>query len=187
MFFSLSGLTVPTAWWLLNRIPRFRTVCVIVAETTKGMDWWVTTVDSDTPQTFYWLITWASWRIEKRLIYLVIETRMCVYVGLERDESGCSFSHVQKWEEIRISMHVSFLLSMTSKPQPVAVETPTQGEASYEETHVHKVYEEIAGHFSETRYKVCFPLYIFKRPFLTRSSSHGQSSRHSFIVCLLEV
>ncbi|CDH54066.1 trna (uracil-5-)-methyltransferase trm9 [Lichtheimia corymbifera JMRC:FSU:9682] len=42
---------------------------------------------------------------------------------------------------------------MTSKPQPVAVETPTQGEASYEETHVHKVYEEIASHFSETRYK----------------------------------
>ncbi|KAJ8662860.1 hypothetical protein O0I10_001036 [Lichtheimia ornata] len=42
---------------------------------------------------------------------------------------------------------------MTSKPQPVAVETPTRGEASYEETHVHKVYEEIASHFSETRYK----------------------------------
>lgn len=77
-------------------------------------------------------------------------------------------------------------LSMTSKPQPVAVETPTQGEASYEETHVHKVYEEIAGHFSETRYKVCVPLYI-QTTFLTRSGSHGQSSRHSFIVCLLEV
>ncbi|KAI7882513.1 S-adenosyl-L-methionine-dependent methyltransferase [Lichtheimia hyalospora FSU 10163] len=42
---------------------------------------------------------------------------------------------------------------MTTKPQPVAVETPTQGEASYEETHVHQVYEEIATHFSETRYK----------------------------------
>lgn len=53
-------------------------------------------------------------------------------------------------------MHVLCSLSMTSKPQPVAVETPTQGEASYEETHVHKVYEEIASHFSETRYKVCY-------------------------------
>ncbi|KAI9322323.1 S-adenosyl-L-methionine-dependent methyltransferase [Dichotomocladium elegans] len=42
---------------------------------------------------------------------------------------------------------------MANKPQPIAVETPTQDEASYEESHVHQVYEEIASHFSETRYK----------------------------------
>ena len=40
------------------------------------------------------------------------------------------------------------------KPQPVAVETPKQNEEGYEETNVHKVYQEIASHFSETRYKV---------------------------------
>ncbi|KAI7852948.1 S-adenosyl-L-methionine-dependent methyltransferase [Circinella umbellata] len=39
------------------------------------------------------------------------------------------------------------------KPQPVAVETPKQDEERYEEANVHKVYQEIASHFSETRYK----------------------------------
>lgn len=28
---------------------------------------------------------------------------------------------------------------------------------TYEETHVHQVYQEIADHFSQTRYKVCHP------------------------------
>ncbi|KAI8069141.1 S-adenosyl-L-methionine-dependent methyltransferase [Gongronella butleri] len=40
-----------------------------------------------------------------------------------------------------------------SKPQPVAVETPTEQEGAYEEQHVHQVYETIAEHFSDTRYK----------------------------------
>ncbi|ORX53044.1 S-adenosyl-L-methionine-dependent methyltransferase [Hesseltinella vesiculosa] len=40
-----------------------------------------------------------------------------------------------------------------SKPQPVAVETPTENEHQYEEQHVHEVYETIATHFSDTRYK----------------------------------
>ncbi|KAI9033624.1 S-adenosyl-L-methionine-dependent methyltransferase [Phycomyces nitens] len=40
-----------------------------------------------------------------------------------------------------------------SKPQPVAVETPTQNEQGYEQSHVHEVYEVIATHFSDTRYK----------------------------------
>lgn len=43
---------------------------------------------------------------------------------------------------------------MTSKPQPIPVEVPRENEQSYEEAHVHKVYEDIASHFSETRYKV---------------------------------
>jgi tRNA (uracil-5-)-methyltransferase TRM9 len=33
-------------------------------------------------------------------------------------------------------------------------ESETQG-ADYEAQHVHTVYEEIASHFSSTRYKVC--------------------------------
>jgi tRNA (uracil-5-)-methyltransferase TRM9 len=33
-------------------------------------------------------------------------------------------------------------------------ESETQG-ADYEEQHVHTVYEQIASHFSSTRYKVC--------------------------------
>lgn len=40
----------------------------------------------------------------------------------------------------------------------------TEG-ASYEAEHVHSVYEEIASHFSSTRYKVCVgPLLPFPRP-----------------------
>ncbi|GAB5592206.1 Alkylated DNA repair protein alkB [Umbelopsis nana] len=40
-----------------------------------------------------------------------------------------------------------------SKPQPVAVSTPTENEKVYEEEHVHRVYQTIATHFSDTRYK----------------------------------
>lgn len=41
-----------------------------------------------------------------------------------------------------------------SKPQPLAVEAPTRNEEEYEKNHVHEVYEVIADHFSDTRYKV---------------------------------
>ncbi|KAI8086020.1 S-adenosyl-L-methionine-dependent methyltransferase [Halteromyces radiatus] len=40
-----------------------------------------------------------------------------------------------------------------SKPQPVAVETPSENQSEYEQSHVHDVYEVIASHFSDTRYK----------------------------------
>ncbi|KAF7724501.1 tRNA methyltransferase, has a role in tRNA modification [Apophysomyces ossiformis] len=40
-----------------------------------------------------------------------------------------------------------------SKPQPLAVEAPTRNEEEYEKNHVHEVYEVIADHFSDTRYK----------------------------------
>ncbi|OBZ82907.1 tRNA (carboxymethyluridine(34)-5-O)-methyltransferase [Choanephora cucurbitarum] len=42
---------------------------------------------------------------------------------------------------------------MTSKPQPVAVITPEQDQEDYEQKNVHEVYEVIANHFSDTRYK----------------------------------
>lgn len=42
---------------------------------------------------------------------------------------------------------------MTSKPQPIAVETPEQDQTGYEQKNVHEVYEVIATHFSDTRYK----------------------------------
>ncbi|KAI8136768.1 S-adenosyl-L-methionine-dependent methyltransferase [Fennellomyces sp. T-0311] len=42
---------------------------------------------------------------------------------------------------------------MANKPQPIAVETPTHDQEQYEEANVHQVYQEIASHFSETRYK----------------------------------
>ncbi|KAI8336493.1 hypothetical protein BD560DRAFT_413690 [Blakeslea trispora] len=42
---------------------------------------------------------------------------------------------------------------MTSKPQPVAVITPDQDQEDYEQKNVHEVYEVIATHFSDTRYK----------------------------------
>ncbi|KAG1057019.1 hypothetical protein G6F43_001120 [Rhizopus delemar] len=42
---------------------------------------------------------------------------------------------------------------MANKPQPVAVETPKENESVYEQKNVHEVYEIIANHFSDTRYK----------------------------------
>lgn len=47
---------------------------------------------------------------------------------------------------------------MANKPQPIAVETPEQNQTDYEQKNVHEVYEVIATHFSDTRYKVCFPI-----------------------------
>lgn len=47
--------------------------------------------------------------------------------------------------------------SQPSLPPPIfstMAESDTQG-ADYEEQHVHSVYEQIASHFSSTRYKVC--------------------------------
>jgi hypothetical protein len=52
--------------------------------------------------------------------------------------------------------------------------------ASYEAEHVHSVYEEIASHFSSTRYKVCVrPEFFFSRHALTRSSPGPSSSASS--------
>ncbi|KAG2201821.1 hypothetical protein INT47_004378 [Mucor saturninus] len=42
---------------------------------------------------------------------------------------------------------------MANKPQPIAVETPDEDQTSYEQKNVHEVYEVIATHFSDTRYK----------------------------------
>ncbi|KAI9480443.1 MAG: S-adenosyl-L-methionine-dependent methyltransferase [Benjaminiella poitrasii] len=42
---------------------------------------------------------------------------------------------------------------MSNKPQPVAVTTPNQNQEEYEQQNVHQVYEVIATHFSDTRYK----------------------------------
>lgn len=42
---------------------------------------------------------------------------------------------------------------MSSKPQPIAVTTPAQNQTDYEQKNVHEVYEVIATHFSDTRYK----------------------------------
>ncbi|GAA5813296.1 hypothetical protein MFLAVUS_006771 [Mucor flavus] len=42
---------------------------------------------------------------------------------------------------------------MANKPQPIAVETPEQNQTDYEQKNVHEVYEVIATHFSDTRYK----------------------------------
>lgn len=54
--------------------------------------------------------------------------------------------------------------------------TPTDERASevYEEQNVHEVYQQIAEHFSSTRYKVCSILSsmsIYKRTSLTRISA----------------
>jgi hypothetical protein len=45
-------------------------------------------------------------------------------------------------------------LLLAFQTQPTMAESDTQG-ADYEAQHVHSVYEEIASHFSSTRYKVC--------------------------------
>lgn len=50
---------------------------------------------------------------------------------------------------------------MANKPQPVAVETPKENESVYEQKNVHEVYEIIANHFSDTRYKVISFFFLF--------------------------
>ncbi|KAI8990026.1 S-adenosyl-L-methionine-dependent methyltransferase [Pilobolus umbonatus] len=42
---------------------------------------------------------------------------------------------------------------MSSKPQPITVKTPEENQLAYEEANVHQVYQIIASHFSNTRYK----------------------------------
>lgn len=57
---------------------------------------------------------------------------------------------------------------------------------AYEQQNVHKVYQQIAGHFSATRYKVC-PFAICLRARLTHCpTSHGPSWRGSSKSCLLD-
>lgn len=163
MFCSLSGLTVPTASRLLNRIPRFRTVRDGCSDDKRDglitdSGWFGCSSNL--------LLTHHLGKLEEKGIVentLFNETRVCVLIV--RREWECSVSHADEiGRRFKINAILLCSLSMTSKPQPVAVETPTQGEASYEETHVHKVYEEIASHFSETRYKVCyFSLWFFIR------------------------
>jgi hypothetical protein len=53
----------------------------------------------------------------------------------------------------------SQILSYSSHPQPTMADTDSQG-ADYEAEHVHSVYEEIASHFSSTRYKVCVTVFL---------------------------
>jgi hypothetical protein len=63
--------------------------------------------------------------------------------------------------------------------------TEATGEA-YEEEHVHTVYEQIASHFSSTRYKVCLMSTSFQTSPLTimliSYESLGQSSSDSYKV-----
>jgi hypothetical protein len=55
----------------------------------------------------------------------------------------------------------------------------------YESKHVHQVYEEIATHFSATRYKVCrHCMNLFDPPLMT-TSSRGPWSMHFCAVCQL--
>jgi len=48
-----------------------------------------------------------------------------------------------------------------------------RAQEAYEEQNVHEVYQQIAEHFSSTRYKVCpsYPLFIYKGTGLTRISA----------------
>lgn len=50
-------------------------------------------------------------------------------------------------------IHLVKKKKMANKPQPIAVETPEQNQTDYEQKNVHEVYEVIATHFSDTRYK----------------------------------
>jgi hypothetical protein len=72
-------------------------------------------------------------------------------------------------------VHLIFL-TMAAKPQPIAVETPEENQTGYEQKNVHEVYEVIATHFSDTRYKVYIATFLLKSKsadFLIRIS-HGQ-------------
>lgn len=47
-----------------------------------------------------------------------------------------------------------------SKPQPVPIRPPESKEPEYEQKNVHEVYEVIAEHFSDTRYKVTVAFFL---------------------------
>ena len=55
---------------------------------------------------------------------------------------------------IRLAPLFPLLLPTIFQPQQKMAESDPQG-ADYEEEHVHSVYEQIASHFSSTRYKLC--------------------------------
>lgn len=55
----------------------------------------------------------------------------------------------------------------------------------YEDAHVHSVYDEIAPHFSSTRYKVCSPCSHDRTDVARRRrDSHGLSSHNSSLLFL---
>lgn len=69
-------------------------------------------------------------------------------------------------------------LYMSSKPVTVAV--INEDPSTYESRHVHNVYDQIASHFSTTRYKVRSPPGTYLcRP--TSLPSHGPSYRASYL------
>jgi hypothetical protein len=49
----------------------------------------------------------------------------------------------------------------TEEAQNTAAAATNPGQEAYEEEHVHSVYEQIASHFSSTRYKVGIVLFVF--------------------------
>jgi hypothetical protein len=68
---------------------------------------------------------------------------------------------------------------MANKPQPVAVETPKENESLYEQKNVHEVYEIIANHFSDTRYKVILFFFFVIHFILIMKNSLGLLSKTS--------
>ncbi|CAK5277752.1 unnamed protein product [Mycena citricolor] len=68
-------------------------------------------------------------------------------------EAGFARCLTRRWDFDFIPLITHLPLARTIMPT-VTLTTPSSSEpAAYEETHVHRVYEQIAGHFSSTRYK----------------------------------
>lgn len=64
--------------------------------------------------------------------------------------------------------------------------TDQKDQEAYEEQSVHEVYQQIAQHFSSTRYKVCLPLScLFICSVTYVALSHGPSLNASCKICLL--
>lgn len=60
------------------------------------------------------------------------------------------------------------------------------GQLDYEDKHVHQVYEEIASHFSATRYKVALNS-LLRLPLLTTTDSRGRWWIGFYVVYLLDL
>lgn len=63
---------------------------------------------------------------------------------------------------IDLDNHQRHSIHLCAPPYNSAMSKEEIGEA-YEEEHVHTVYEQIASHFSSTRYKVCIPIVLKKQ------------------------
>lgn len=95
-------------------------------------------------------------------------------------------------EQAKIFLIAHYLLSIfANRFMPMAKPTLQTESEEYEDQHVHQVYEQIASHFSSTRYKVGLP--VSGQPIsldihvANLSCSPGPLSRNSYLISQMDL